>query len=631
MARILVFIPHMNMRQNIEEIVETMPKYDDVEYKLIYVFGTPESLKHDRDADILVARGMTYKQLKVLHPHKHIIEIKFSSFDIIDALVKCKEVYHAKKIALFLQRDVLNSIEVIEELCNAKIDIYDVCDEITANRAIEEAKLNGADIYVGAGTICGICDNLGLPRVHIETKQKALESALFEAFNAARTINYERAEASLISTMVNKMEDSIIIVDKNGKILAVNNQTYRTFELSTSEDYKGAFIEHIYKGFKWKAVINNESNEEEIIALSNKNYFVQYKPFAVDNAGAGVIITLKNTDAVIEEEMKIRQRLNDNGLIAKYCFDDIIGSSQNMQYSIAIAKKYSTVNSNVLIIGETGTGKELFAHSIHKESSRCKQPFVALNCAALPENLLESELFGYEAGAFSGASKNGKIGLFELAHRGTIFLDEIGEIPCALQAKLLRVLQEKEVRRIGSDCVHPIDVRVISATNINIEKEVQNGKFRSDLYYRLNILDIFIPPLRERNMDIQKLIEYYFTKLSCEMGNPIPSISNEAMKMFTEYSWPGNVRELRNICERLIVLNENQNIGVDLLRQLKIFKNKTIEIENEKAQNVCIDPVYANFKRKKKKKDIADELGVSRTTLWRMSKKQKEQNKYKVE
>jgi len=626
MAKILVFIPRMNMRQNIEEIIDTMPKYDDVEYKLIYVFGTPESLKHDRDADILVARGMTYKQLTVLHPQKHIIEIKFSSFDIIDALVQCKEVYHAKKIALCLQRDVLNSIEVIEELCNSKIDIYDVYDEISANRAIEEAQLNGADIYVGAGTICGICDELSLTRVHIDTKQKALESALFEAFNAARTINYERAEASLISTMLNRMEDSVIIVDKKGKILAVNNQTYRTFELSTSEDYKGYSIERVYKGFKWKEVINQDRNKEEILVLNNKNYFVQYKPFTVDKVGAGIIITVKNTDAVIEDEMKIRRRLSENGLTAKYCFDDIIGSSQNMQDSIAMAKRYSGVNSNVLIIGETGTGKELFAHSIHKASSRCKQPFVALNCAALPENLLESELFGYEAGAFSGASKNGKIGLFELAHSGTIFLDEIGEIPCALQAKLLRVLQEKEVRRIGSDGIHPIDVRVISATNINIEKEVQNGKFRSDLYYRLNILDIFIPPLRERNKDIQKLIDYYFTKLACEMGKPIPSISKEASRMFTEYFWPGNVRELRNICERLIVLNDNQNIGVDLLRQLKIFKDKIIETEKEEPQKLCIDSGNVNFKPKKKKKDIANELGVSRTTLWRMAKKQKEQN-----
>lgn len=626
MTKILIFIPHMNMRQNIEEIIGNMPKYDDVEYKAIYVFGTPESLKHDRDADILVARGMTYKQLKVLHPHKHAIEIRFSSFDIIDALIKCKEEYKAKQIALCLPRDILNSIEVIEELCKAKIYLYDVHDEISAHNAIKDAQLKGIDIFVGAGTICGICDELGLRRVHIQTKQKALESALVEALNAARIINKERSEASLISTMVNGIEDSIVIIDKKGKVLSINNQTYRTFELSTSESYKGQFVEKVYKNFKWKEVIDKKINRDEVISLKNKNYFVQYKPFTVDTMGAGIIITVKNTDRVIEDEMKIRKRLNEKGLTAKYSFDDIIGESQSMRESIAIAKRYSKVNSNVLIIGETGTGKELFAHSIHNESSRSKQPFVALNCAALPENLLESELFGYEAGAFSGASKDGKMGLFELAHRGTIFLDEIGEIPCALQAKLLRVLQEKEVRRIGSNTIHPIDVRVISATNINIEKEVQNGKFRSDLYYRLNILDISIPPLRKRDYDIQNLINYYFTKISCEMGKSIPNISNEALKMFMEYFWPGNVRELRNVCERLIVLNDNQTIEVDLLKQSKVFKDIGSKIEDEEVNNNLLGSEYSNFKRRKKKKDIADELGVSRTTLWRMSKKQKEQN-----
>ena len=626
MAKILIFIPHMNMRQSIEKIIENMPKYDDVEYKVIYVFGTPESLKYDRDADILVARGMTYKKLKNLHPHKHTIEISFSSFDIIDALIKCREEYNAKKIALCLQRDILNSIDIIEELCKAKIYIYDVHDEISAHNAIKDGQLKGVNIFVGAGTICGICDDLGLNRVHIETKQKALESALLQALNAARIINKERSESSLITTMVNGIEDSIAIVDKKGNILSINNQTYRTFELSTSESYKGQSIEKVYKSFSWKEVIDKKINKEEILSIKNRNYFVQYKPFTVDTMGAGVIITIKNTDRVIEDEMKIRKRLNEKGLSAKYSFYDIIGNSQKMIDSISMAKRYSKVNSNVLIIGETGTGKELFAHSIHNASNRAKKPFVALNCAALPENLLESELFGYESGAFSGASKDGKMGLFELAHRGTIFLDEIGEIPSSLQAKLLRVLQEKEVRRIGSNTIHPIDVRVISATNINIEKEVQNGKFRSDLYYRLNILDIFVPPLRERDYDIKNLIDYYFAKISCEMGKSIPSITNEALKMFMEYSWPGNVRELRNVCERLIVLNDDQSIDVNLLKQSKVFKEIQNKIEAEELKSDFLSCDYSNLKRKKKKKDIAEELGVSRTTLWRMSKKQKEQS-----
>ena len=296
-----------------------------------------------------------------------------------------------------------------------------------------------------------------------------------------------------------------------------------------------------------------------------------------------------------------------------------------MKENKKMAKRYSQVDSNVLIIGETGTGKELFAHSIHKTSKRSKQPFVALNCAALNENLLESELFGYEPGAFSGASKNGKIGLFELAHKGTIFLDEIGEIPTNLQAKLLRVIQEKEIRRIGSDRVQPIDVRVISATNINIEEQVKSGKFRSDLYYRLNLLDIVIAPLRERKEDIQAMVDYYLTQFACEIGKPSPKLTLRAARILENYDWPGNVRELRNICERLIVLNDSGEITEKDIKQLKVFK-EMLEPKIETKHEVYIeeDDIYKKLKPKKKKKDIADELGVSRTTLWRMAKKQQE-------
>ena len=188
---------------------------------------------------------------------------------------------------------------------------------------------------------------------------------------------------------------------------------------------------------------------EEVLKLNDgRNFFIQYTPILVDTENSGLVIIVKNSEEILKEETKIRYSLREKGLTAKYSFSNIIGKSDIIKENIKMANKYSKVDSNVLIIGETGTGKELFAHSIHQASNRSNEPFVAINCAALPESLLESELFGYEAGSFSGASKNGKMGLFELAHKGTIFLDEIGEIPMALQAKLLRVLQEHEIRRI---------------------------------------------------------------------------------------------------------------------------------------------------------------------------------------
>ena len=627
MVKIRVFIPHLELKASFENIVERLQIYDNVKIETTYVFGTPEILSQNMDADILVARGMTYDVLHELFPTKHTVKIKFSSFDILDALVKCRAL-RSRRIALFLHHIDISYLKDVEDLCGAHIKLYDITDESTTEKAIKEAVEDGADTFVGAGTLCGLCDKMGLRRVHIHTKPEVIEAAILEALSTAKTINQERNRASLVNTMLNNSEDGIIAVDEHRCIQAINNQAYRTLQLSTVKELINLPASTLIQSEDWKKILENNSEKEKVLRIYDKDYLVYFKPLE-DDEEAGALIFVKNTDRIIEEESKIRRVLSEKGLTAKYSFKDILGKSKAIREDIQMAERYSKVNSNVLIIGETGTGKELFAHSIHQASKRSGQPFVALNCAALPENLLESELFGYEAGAFSGAAKGGKIGLFELAHKGTIFLDEIGEIPISLQAKLLRVLQEKEIRRIGSTSVQPIDVRVISATNINIEEQIREGKFRSDLYYRLNLLDIYIPALRERKEDIQELVDSYLSRFACEMGKPIPTVSPGAARMMKEYSWQGNVRELRNICERLIVLNDTNEISETLLKQLNIFKRseaaKRVQVPQISSVNEDeVENLYHHLQSKKKKKELAEELGVSRTTLWRMAKKQSE-------
>ena len=629
MVKIKVFIPHLELKGIVEDVVKKLPQYDDVQIETTYIFGTPEVLAQNWDAEILVARGMTHDVLKELFPDKHVIKIQLSSFDIFDALVQCRD-EHAKKIALCLHDVEIHHIEELEQTCRASITMYDVKNEMSTQEAVELALADGADIFVGAGTMCGICDRMGLKRVHIHTKHEAVETAMLEAVNTARTINLERARADIIRIMLNHSEEGILAINGRGNIVNINNQAYRIFQLTTVGEVIGQPAEPLVPSEEWIEFLKTNSEKEKILRISGKDYYVQYKPLNGEELETGALIFIRSTDRIIEEERKIRKGLSEKGLTAKYTFKDILGHSKAIQENIQMAERYSRVNSNVLIVGETGTGKELFAHSIHQASKRSNQPFVALNCAALPENLLESELFGYEAGAFSGAAKGGKVGLFELAHRGTIFLDEIGEIPITLQAKLLRVLQEKEIRRIGSTSVHPIDVRVISATNINIEEKIKEGQFRSDLYYRLNLLDITIPPLRERKEDIQELVDSYLTRFACEMGKSIPKVTPEAARLLSEHSWPGNVRELRNICERLIVLNDTDVIDAELLRQLKIFREDKhpVRVLPEEEDP---DSVYSRLKPKKKKKDLAEELGVSRTTLWRMAKRQSELEKKRRE
>ena len=266
------------------------------------------------------------------------------------------------------------------------------------------------------------------------------------------------------------------------------------------------------------------------------------KPLSFDELSITISKALEKRQ-LLSENVYLKQQLHN-----KYDFANIIGSSPIMQKLFERMKRIANTDSTALVLGESGTGKELVARALHFNSQRKDKPFIPVNCAAIPENLLESELFGYVKGAFTGAIRD-KIGKFEAANMGSIFLDEIGTMPMHLQTKLLRVLQEQEVERIGSTKTIQLDVRVISATNLNLEEEVKKGNFREDLYYRLNVIPIHLPPLRERTEDILSLLKHFIEKNCTDMKRPLMSISNEALEMLEAYRWPGNVRELENVVE----------------------------------------------------------------------------------
>ncbi|MCS7215362.1 MAG: sigma-54 dependent transcriptional regulator [Thermodesulfovibrio sp.] len=257
-------------------------------------------------------------------------------------------------------------------------------------------------------------------------------------------------------------------------------------------------------------------------------------------------------------------------------FPEIIGKSKPMQEVFYIMEMVAQTNANVLITGESGTGKELVARAIHRKSLRNSKPFIIVDCTTIPENLLESELFGHEKGAFTGATDR-KIGLIEIANEGTVFLDEIGELPMFLQKKLLRFLQEKEIQRIGSTHRIKVDVRVISATNRNLEKAIQEGLFREDLYWRLNVVRINLPPLRERKEDIPLLVNYFLNKFSKENNKPVPHIEPEVMEILINNDWPGNIRELANVIERAVILSPSGVISIKYLPKRIQEKTGTIE------------------------------------------------------
>lgn len=369
--------------------------------------------------------------------------------------------------------------------------------------------------------------------------KEAKNDCLWMNSSVDRLLSENESMNDKIYTLLQLMNEGIIISDSIGKIYMANDKASRFLSKRTQ----------VLLGFNISDILPEldlNSTKDKLIKMQDMNLVASAVEIRSRDEVAGHIITLNDFEEEEDKQHGIRAKLSETRHMASYHFDDILGNSKIIRDTVEEARKLAKSESAVMIIGESGTGKEMFAQSIHNASNRKKYNFVAVNCAAIPDNLLESEMFGYEEGSFTGARKGGKMGLFELAHRGTIFLDEIGEMPLQLQSKLLRVLEEKKIMRVGSNKNISIDVRIISATNKNLYAMVERGEFREDLFYRLNVLPLNIPALRERNEDIPILFEAMARKMNVRMT--LSSAAADALKC---HGWRGNVRELRNITEFL--------------------------------------------------------------------------------
>lgn len=435
------------------------------------------------------------------------------------------------------------------------------------------------------------------------------------------------------------MPVTIDFLDKDGRMVYINNAFADFLEISR-EDMIGKvvtdinptskFMETLKRGKADIAMGHKFPNGKEAIVhriplLDNKGNVVGGLGMVVLDGISEVKKLLIKFDQ-LNKELDLYKHYIDDSNIAKYHLNDILGVSKEINRCKSKIRKFSKVDFNVLVTGESGVGKELFVHSIHNESERKNNPFITINCSAIPENLIESELFGYEEGAFTGAKKGGKIGKFQLANGGSIFLDEIGEMPLYMQAKLLRVLQEEEIVRVGGEKTIPVDVRVLSATNRNLSKMIEEGKFREDLYYRLNVLSLEIPPLRERKEDIPLLIERFLREFHKRSG-VFRTISDKAMYKLIDYEWAGNVRELRNVIGKICVNAENSIITEKDLPEYiykSCFKYDS-DIENiglEEYLNAIEKNVLMNMLAKhNNKSEIARKLKIPRISLYRKLEK----------
>lgn len=430
-------------------------------------------------------------------------------------------------------------------------------------------------------------------------------------------------------------QDAISVVNENGEHILVNPAYTKITGLEYDEVIGKNALFDIEEGesLHMKVLLSGKPVENTKLKIrpSGKTVVAQAAPIIVNGIMKGSVAVLHDmsgikdlTDKLNKAEQKLRE------LSYKYKPEDIIGDSVAIKEVKKMIEKAARVPATVLLRGESGTGKELFANSIHAQSKRANNNFVRVNCAALSDSLLESELFGYEEGSFTGALKGGKKGLFEEADKGTIFLDEISEISMNTQAKLLRVLQEKEIMRVGSNHPITVDVRVIAATNADLIKAVKEGKFREDLFYRLNILPILLPPLRERKEDISLLIKNFIVKFNDEYGRHIVNISEDALNILMNYEWPGNVRELENIVGRSIInMNINERI-IQTEHLPQLFHNKKILADScvvsidekltklsnviDKAESDYIKNVY--FRLNRNKTETAKVLEISLRSLY---------------
>lgn len=432
-----------------------------------------------------------------------------------------------------------------------------------------------------------------------------------------------------LKTTMNSMVEGIMVLDYELKVIKVNDILLDIFQMNKKDIYS-MDINKIFDGIDIKNVVLNDKEKmdfyDTVISIDNKKIecSLHISPIIINDEVAGVVMIMKEAKQVRKEVSKLA------GFNANYTFDSIITVDNRMNDLINTAKKISKTNCAVLIEGESGTGKELYAQSIHNESLRKKGPFIAINCSAIPKDLFESELFGYESGSFTGAVKGGRPGKFELANGGTIFLDEIGEIPLEVQPKLLRVLDNNKLVRIGGTYERELDIRIISATNRNLLEEVNKGSFRQDLYFRLNVISIKIPPLRKRKCDIIELARYFLNGLNEENNNANKTFAPEFEDYLLAQEWTGNVRELKNIVQRAYYMADKGPINFMPYPELSL--EKTVEENKEYKEAIYVQSLdFRDIEKESIELALSinkgnvirasESLNISKATIYRKIKK----------
>ncbi len=604
-------------------------------------------------ADVIVARAWTADLIVSSDIAIPVVYIPIGVQDLAETLYQARDKTGLQDphIALIGSPQMCGEYATFAKILGMNLVMYH--SKSTKNSledVVREAVSNGADMIVGGITSTLKAQQLGVPSSLLVSGKESVRQALQEAEKIVYARKLEQIEQQKLLAILNASRDGIISVNSHGAITLINSTAMRILRLRN--DVVGILVEDVFALPNITQYIQKGvALQDEMLTVSHVDILFSLLPIRIRGESIGSIITLQERSSIAALGKKIQKASDD--FKAQYTFADIRGKSQAICSAIEKAKRYARSLYSILIIGETGTGKELFAQAMHNASPFSEGPFVAVNCGAFAPSLLESELFGYEAGAFTGATSKGKVGLFEMAHEGTLFLDEISEMDMHGQSRLLRILEERSIMRLGGTKEIKVHLRIIAASNVNLYERVQKGLFRQDLYYRLKVLSVHLPPLRQRVGDVELLADIFLKAV----GAYHVRLDAQALRMLQRHTWPGNVRELRYTMESLRMDCQNELIDSKLVQDILVpyFPSVEMAMENEPSKDLLVpyatplcaenEPIREHFpKDQQDKKDtkqilsrehllmlleenhwhqgrVAESLNINRSTLYRQMKK----------
>lgn len=619
--KIVVLAPLPEMKALAEEIVRKQ-NYHNVDVLLGSMSQGMEVAREAiaQGAEIIVTRGGTYQLAKEAFQIP-VVEIKVTAYDIIRSFGKVDN--PDETIGVVGYSNVVYGYDLLRELLPNPVVLVELQRESDVYAVIGDHKRRGIKTYIGDANITRIIRELNCNGIMIESQMESIHTAIQEARRIHSATKEEKRRAQQIATITDFVHDAIIAIDEHEKITVYNQMAEQIFGVPRKTALGAAVTDVVPNTQLPEILVTGQSQLSQLQNLRESTIVTNRMPILVDGEVKGAVATFQDITEVQNLEQKIRRSLSEKGFLARYTFEDIVYVSAQMRDCIKTAREFARYDTPVHICGASGVGKELFCQSMHNAGPRRRGPFVAINCAAIPASLIESEFFGYEEGSFTGARRKGKPGIFELAHGGTLFLDEISEIPMELQGRLLRVLQEKEVMRVGGDKIIPVDVKIITASNKYLKREIEEGHFRRDLYYRINVLALRIPPLSRRKEDIPALARYFLKKYTEKYGKAPMELSPEVEERLLRRSYEGNARELEGLIERCVITASFDGVleeegATAPSSALPAVLNGQTNLDLKSLERLYIQTVHDGTGENIQK--TCEILGINRSTLWRKLK-----------